>query len=144
MAQQVAEKKRHSDVRPLFREARDVTGRKPKILVTDGAENFSVANRKEYYSHFKEDNTVHIRDITFHHSPHNNKIERFNGELRDTEKVMRSLKTENTPILKGMQIFHNYVRPHMALDGKTPSEATGIKVEGENRWMTIIQNAAKG
>jgi transposase-like protein len=49
---------------------------------------------------------------------------------------------DDTPILTGMQIYHNYVRPHMALDGKTPAEVAGIKVEGENKWMTLIQNAA--
>ena len=38
----------------------------------------------------------------------------------------------------GMQIYYNYMRPHEALDGKTPAEA----VEGENKWMTLIQNAA--
>jgi hypothetical protein len=48
-------------------------------------------------------------------------MESFNGELRDREKVMRSLKREDSPILKGMQIHHNFVRPHMALDGKTPA-----------------------
>jgi hypothetical protein len=26
--------------------------------------------------------------------------------------------------------------------GKTPAEACGISVEGENKWMTLIQNAA--
>jgi len=31
----------------------------------------------------------------------------------------------------------------MGLDGKTPGEAAGIKVEGENKWMTIIQNASR-
>jgi hypothetical protein len=41
-----------------------------------------------------------------------------------------------------MEIYHNYVRPHEALNGKTPSEAAGIKVEGENKWITLIQNAA--
>ena len=30
----------------------------------------------------------------------------------------------------------------MALDGKTPAEVAGIKVEGENKWLTLIQNAA--
>ncbi|MFI5450176.1 MAG: hypothetical protein ACHQ03_10500 [Candidatus Bathyarchaeia archaeon] len=55
---------------------------------------------------------------------------------------MRSLKTAETPIISGMQIFHNYIRPHMALDGKTPAEVAGIKVEGENKWLTIIQNAS--
>jgi hypothetical protein len=42
-----------------------------------------------------------------------------------------------------MQLFHNYIRPHEALKGKTPSEAAGIKVDGENRWLTLIQNAAQ-
>jgi hypothetical protein len=26
---------------------------------------------------------------------------------------------------------------------KTPVEVAGIKVEGENKWMTLIQNASK-
>jgi len=42
-----------------------------------------------------------------------------------------------------MRIYHNFVKPHMALDGKTPAEAAGIKVKGDNKWITIIQNAAK-
>src|SRR5580658_843998 len=40
------------------------------------------------------------------------------------------------------KIFHNFVRPHEGLDGKTPAEATGITVEGANKWLTIIQNAS--
>ena len=70
-------------------------------------------------------------------------MERLNGEIRDREKVLRGLKKSDTPILAGYQIFHNYVRPHEALNGRTPSEAAGIKVEGENKWTTLIQNASK-
>jgi hypothetical protein len=70
-------------------------------------------------------------------------MERMNGEIRDREKTMRGLKTKETPILAGYQIFHNYIRGHEGLDGKTPSEACGIKVEGKNKWMTLIQNASK-
>jgi hypothetical protein len=33
--------------------------------------------------------------------------------------------------------------PMKALDGKTPAKACGIVVEGENKWITLIQNAAK-
>lgn len=31
----------------------------------------------------------------------------------------------------------------MGLDGKTPAEPAGIKVEGENMWLTVIQNASR-
>jgi hypothetical protein len=61
----------------------------------------------------------------------------------EREKVMRGLKKKDTPILKGYQLFHNYIRPHEALKGKTPAELAGIKVLGEDKWMTLIQNASK-
>jgi len=77
-----------------------------------------------------------------HLTENNNKMERMNGEIRDGERVMRGLEKKDTPILTGYQLFHNYVRPHMALNGKTPAEAAGIQVKGENKWLTLIQNAA--
>jgi len=55
---------------------------------------------------------------------------------------MRGLKKENSPILTGYQIFHNYLRPHEGSEGKTPAEACGITVEGKNKWKTLIQNAS--
>ena len=84
-----------------------------------------------------------IRHIRLQGDYNNNKMERMNGELRDRERVMRTLEKADTPILTGMQIFHNYVRPHEALKGKTPSDAAGITIEGENKWLTIIQNASR-
>lgn len=53
-------------------------------------------------------------------------MERMN-EVRDREKVMRGLNNLDSPILKGMQIHHYFVRPHMGLNGKTPSEVAGIQ-----------------
>ncbi len=38
-----------------------------------------------------------------------------------SEKFMRSLKRKDNPILKGMQIYHNYIRSHMSL-GTTLAE----------------------
>jgi hypothetical protein len=70
-------------------------------------------------------------------------MERFNGEIRDRERVMRTLERADTPILDGMQIYHNYIKPHKGLDYRTPAEAAGIEVKGENKWMTLIQNASR-
>ena len=144
IAEQVADNKGISDVRPLFRQAREVAGKKPKVLISDGAYNFQTANTKEWWTHHKGDRVRHIRDIRFGSEVHNNKMERMNGEIRDREKVMRSLKTPRTPILKGLQVYHNYFRPHEALDGATPAQKAGIQVEGSNPWITVIQNASHG
>jgi putative transposase len=70
-------------------------------------------------------------------------MERLNGEVRDREKAMRGLKKVDTPILTGYQIFHNHIRTHEGLENKTPAEVSGIKIEGENKWITLIQNTLK-
>ena len=31
----------------------------------------------------------------------------------------------------------------MGLNGQTPAEVCGIKIEGENKWITLIENAGK-
>jgi hypothetical protein len=66
----------------------------------------------------------------------------MNGEVRGREMTMRGIKKTDTPILKGYQLSHNYIREHEALDGKTPAEKCGIKVEGDNKWKTLIENAS--
>lgn len=143
IAQEVASAKDTHDVRNLFKASKLLTGKKPKTLITDGLAAYHDAYGYEFYAHKRESYTEHIRGITIHGDRNNNKMERFNGEIRDRERVMRGLKREDTPILKGYEIFHNYLRPHEALEGKTPAEACGIKVKGENKWLTLIQNASK-
>lgn len=140
IAQQVADKKGTSDVRPLLHQSQEVAGKRPATFITDGAPNFHDAYNKEFRTN-RYNSTVHISHITLK-GDNNNRMERLNGELRDREKVMRSLKTEDSPIFKGLQLYHNFFRPHMALDGKTPGEAAGIVIVGENPWITVIQNAS--
>ncbi len=142
IAKEVANTKFSADIRMLFKDGVQIAEKKPKVLITDGAGNFHEAYLKELWTP-RYTRTKHLQDIRMDSTVHNNKMERMNGEIRDREKVMRSLKKPETPILTGMQIFHNYVRPHMALKGKTPAEKAGIKIEGENKWLTMIQNASK-
>ena len=70
-------------------------------------------------------------------------MERMNGEVRDREKVMRGSKSMDTPILNGVQIYHNFIRPHEGLNEDTPADRAGIRVRGENKWITLIQNASR-
>jgi transposase-like protein len=134
IAQEVAETKEQHDARTLFSRAKYLMGKAPTTLVTDGLRTYFRASQEIYAL---ADHVKHIRI----QGDMNNKMERMNGEVRDREKVMRGLKRTDTPILKGYQIFHNYIRPHEALDGKTPSEVCGITVQGQNKWITLIQNA---
>jgi hypothetical protein len=65
----------------------------------------------------------------------------MNGEVHDRMSDMRGVKKMDTPILVGYQQYHNYFREHSGLQGRTPAEAAGIKIEGRNRILTVIQNA---
>ena len=84
----------------------------------------------------------HVRHVRMSGDNNNNKMERLNGEIRDREKVVRGVKKPDSPLIEGYQIFHN-VRPHMALSGKAPADLAGIQVAGNNKWLTLIQNATK-
>ena len=143
IAQEVAETKYTADVRPLFQLAKQIAGKTPRTLVSDGAANFHEAYNKEFRTLRVESRTEHIRHVRLQGDMNNNKMERMNGEIRDRERCMRTLEKADTPILGGMRIYHNFVKPHMALDGKTPADVAGIKIQGENKWLTIIQNASR-
>jgi transposase-like protein len=143
IAQEVAESKYSHDAQKLFQMGVKVVGKKPMTLITDGLPAYHDAYKKEFWTMRKGTRTEHINAIKLSGNMNNNKMERFNGEVRDREKVMRGLKKTDTPILSGYQIFHNYIRGHEALEGRTPSEACGIRIEGSNKWLTLIQNASQ-
>jgi hypothetical protein len=56
---------------------------------------------------------------------------------------MRDIKKPNSAIIEGQRIYYDHIRPHTALNGKTPAEACGIGIEGKNKWLTLIQNASQ-
>jgi transposase-like protein len=142
IARQVANTKYTADVRPLFKEAKEVAGKKPTTIITDGVFNFESAFREEFRLERKAKMIQHVRHVRMSGDNNNNKMERFNGELRDREKVMRSLKKPDSSILAGYQIYHNFVRPHMALENQTPADRAGISIKGKDKWLTIIQNSS--
>ncbi|MGD6809237.1 MAG: hypothetical protein ACQCN3_06010 [Candidatus Bathyarchaeia archaeon] len=57
------------------------------------------------------------------------------------KRLYRGLKKTDTATSK-VNVYHNYVRPHEALNGQTPASVC-IDVQGNNQWITPIQNASK-
>ena len=142
IAQQVGDSKYTEDIKPLLKKGKELTGKRPLSFISDGARNFHQAYKKEFFT-INNPRTKHIRHIRFKGDHNNNKMKRMNGEVRDREKVTRGLKKVDSPLLKGIQIYHNYIREHEGLNGQTPAEKCGIKIEGNDKWLTIIQNAKK-
>ena len=43
-------------------------------------------------------------------------------------------------IMKGLEINYNFVRKHLALDGKTPAEVSILNLKlGVNKWLDLIK-----
>ncbi|WP_299290356.1 DDE-type integrase/transposase/recombinase [Nitrosopumilus sp.] len=142
IAKQVSDRKYKDDIVPMFEDGKKLANKKPKVLITDGAQNFHLAYKRAFFSKTNP-KTIHIRHIHLKNDMNNNKMERLNGEIRDREKVMRGLKKDDSPIIDGYRIYHNFIRGHMAFDRKTPADIASIKVHGDNKWITLIQNASK-
>ncbi|MYH04469.1 MAG: DDE-type integrase/transposase/recombinase [Cenarchaeum sp. SB0669_bin_11] len=146
IAKMIATHKGNDDVAPMFKQAKKVAGKVPTTLISDKAANFHHAWKKQYKTkNFLHKDTEHIHDVAFDGIHHNNQMESFNGAtLRHREKVCRGLKKDDSSIISGLRIYHNFVRPHLGLpNNMTPAEAAGITIEGENKILTMIRAAAR-
>jgi hypothetical protein len=107
------------------------------VLLTDGLASYGPAAQREF------PDAVHVAGVGLQGRLNNNRMERYQGTLKERTKVMRAMKNDDTAILDGQRIYYNHIRPHQALNGKTPAEAAGLKLElGENRWESLIRKSA--
>lgn len=136
----------------LFAAAAARAVRLPRILVSDGLQEFCKAANKVFYR-AAGPRFVHIREIHLHNMLNQNNVyERLNGEFRDRLQCTRGLKSNDSAVIRLFMVYHNFFREHTSLENEiTPAEVIGIDivpVQGSNlthdcnRWITFIQNAA--
>jgi len=72
-------------------------------------------------------------------------VERLNGTVRERNKVMRGLEGDPIAqiIIDGFRIYYNFIKPHMALNGKTPAQKARVDLELErDKWLSLIRKSA--
>jgi putative transposase len=140
IAQQVADTMFTAHIKPLFRKAKEITGKRSNALISDGARNYNEAFKNE----FSTRRMPRSRHVSVHY-----KMERLNGGVRDQEKVIRGLKIAGTSVLPGYQIYHNFVRPREGI-GLGDNTLCGNPVfntlfednsSGSNKGRTVSINA---
>ena len=139
---------------PLFMAARKLAGVVPWVFVTDGLQAFQGAAIKAFKKAggFR---LVHVRDIHLKNKFNSNNVyERLNGEIVARTKTARGFNLAHDPerdrllgggcpaLVRMCVVHHNFFRPHSGLGGKTPAEAAGISIGGEDKHITMIWNAA--
>ncbi len=142
IANLVTKKREVEDAQGLFKEARQ--SGKPELLITDGLQSYHKAFNREFYGNDRACEHVRAEGLTARSN--NNKVERLHNTVRERTKVMRGLHNDKTASAfnDGFKAYYNFIRPHQALNGKTPAEVAGIDLKlGKNRWEGIIQKSSR-
>jgi transposase-like protein len=142
LATQITEKREIADARQVLAQASSISKTRPMAIVTDGLRAYEDAISKEFYT-MKTPRTQHVRIPNIRDRSNNNMVERLHGTIRQRNKSMRGLDDEQTAqtMMDGMRIYYNFIRPHMALKGKTPAQKAGISDNEENRWAELIRKS---
>lgn len=146
IASEVTKHRYIDDARKVLKEAKNVAnGQVPDFIVTDKLPAYRQAITKEFFT-IKNPRTKHVKLKNIKEGTNNNIAERANGTVRERLKVMRGLDHDASAekMLEANRIYYNYLRPHQALDGKTPAEKAGIdlKLKG-NKWEELIRRGKR-
>jgi transposase-like protein len=144
LASQITEKREIADARIVLAQASSLAHKRPMAVVTDGLRAYQGAIPKEFYT-MKVPRTQHVRIPNIRDRSNNNMVERLHGTIRQRNKVMRGLDQEASAqtMMDGMRIHYNFVRPHTALDGKTPAQKAEIDVDSCRNWLSLIKKASR-
>lgn len=146
IASEVTKHRYVEDARKVLAQAKDVAnGQRPDFIITDKLQAYKQAITSEFYTNTNP-KTQHVKLKNIKEGTNNNIIERFHGTVKERTKVMRGMDTDESAklLFEGQRIHYNYLRPHMALNGKTPAEKAGIdlKLEG-NKWEQLIKRGRR-
>jgi transposase-like protein len=113
-------------------------------IVTDGLRAYQEAIAKEFSTQ-KSPRTEHVRIPNIRDRSNNNMVERLHGTIRQRNKVMRGLDDVETAqtMMDGLRIYYNFLRPHSALNGKTPAQKAKIDDNSRQNWLSLIKKATE-
>ena len=143
VSSEFARKRDFKEINKVVSRAKKKTNGSILIYTTDGFNVYEkVIKRNAGYLNLKKGLIKHNQVTQLKGEGFNHKIERLHNSVRHRIKTFRgfhgSVDSANS-IMKGFEIHYNFIRPHLALKGKTPSElATDIKLK-DNKWLELIE-----
>jgi putative transposase len=137
------------EIKAVIKNIKVKTEKQIKVITTDGLPAYPNAIRKIYGFSNKTHKVevYHNRINASKGEGFNHPIERLHNNLRARTKTMRgfhgSVESANA-ILKGFEIYYNFITKHQTIN-KCPYElATNLKLNSENKWLELIRISKKG
>lgn len=116
---------------------------KIRIITTDGWLAYPNAIKKVFGFSNKthQVNVIHNKKNASAGDGFNYSIERLHSNIRHRTKTFRGFHgclSSASSIMKGYEIYYNFIREHQAI-GKCPYEkATNLKLKNPNKWIELI------
>jgi len=133
LATRISQSRTTRDAQILYDRAVSTAGKHPDKVITDKLASYlDVRYGKD---------TEHIQSRPFAAEDNTQMIERFHETLKQRTKVMRGLKNIESAhdFINGWLVHYNYLRPHTALNDKTPAEVAGVDYPYKN-WADITHH----
>ena len=112
----------------------------PNYLVTDSLSAYDSAASETFPA------TSHVKTKSIRDGFTNMAIERYHNEIREKLKTCRGLGNDDSAAIFAnlLYIHHNFVRPHMGLDDRTPAEAAGMitRDTAKGKYHSLIREAS--
>ena len=127
------------------------TGDRIKIIAGDSLQGYDKVLRRSFglqsppFVSSKTKSKIIHNKVKGDERGFNHKIERLHNTIRDKTKIMRGFHSplySAKRIMKGMEIYYNYVRKHQGIKNKMPQEEAIHTLDlGVNKWIGLIRLA---
>lgn len=123
--------------------AKQKTGEQVKVVTTDGLSAYRKALNKSFGLHKREAKTKIIHNVVIaNERGFNYPIERLHNNIRARTKTFRgfhgSLYSAQS-IMKGWEIYYNFITKHQAINCSPYELATDLKLTSNNKWLELIK-----
>ncbi len=134
-----------NNIKVVIERIKERTGEQIKVMTTDGWNAYENTIKKVFGYSLKEKKfkIIHKKVVVSEEQGNfNYPIERLHNRARARTKVMRgfhgSISSANA-IMKGFEIFYNFINKHQAINCCPYELATGLKLNEKNKWLELIR-----
>ena len=143
VASKYAKRREKVELREVLAKVKYKTEGYVTIITTDGYTAYENLVKKTWGYNNKEGKykIIHNKVIASRGEGFNLFIERLHNSIRERTKIFRGFHgtiESAHAIMKGYEIFYNFIRKHQAINCCPYELATDIKLENPNKWLELI------
>jgi putative transposase len=142
ISSEYVKRREQKEIKSVLNKVKIKTEKQVKIITTDGLLAYPKAITQTFgYYNFQRKEMKHNIVNASRGEGFNIMIERLHNNIRQRTKTFRgfhgSVDSANA-IMKGFEIYYNFITKHQTLN-KSPFElATDLKLNSENKWLELI------